>query len=66
MVGKSVEGIKGVLVLNDVDGLEVLMEVMKMCLFGYDDDKNYEIVIVVMFVMEGSFYIWYCFVVWFF
>ncbi|MGC7974482.1 hypothetical protein ACP3WV_23070, partial [Salmonella enterica] len=48
LAGKSAEGIKGVLVPNDADGLETLMEAMKTRLPGYDDDKNYETVIAAM------------------
>lgn len=59
LAGKSAEGIKGVLVPNDADGLEALMEAMKTRLPGYDDDKNYETVIAAMSAMEGSFRIWH-------
>ncbi|MBV8624338.1 MAG: anaphase-promoting protein [Herbaspirillum sp.] len=58
LAGKSGDGIKGVLVPNDADGLEALMDAMKTRLPGYDNDKNYETVIAAMSAMEGSFHVW--------
>jgi hypothetical protein len=59
IAGQTVEGIKGVLVPNDADGLEELMEAMKQRLPGYDNDKSYETVIAAMSAMEGSFHVWH-------
>lgn len=59
IAGQTAEGIKGVLVPNDADGLEELMEAMKQRLPGYDNDKNYETVIAAMSAMEGSFHVWH-------
>ncbi len=59
IAGQMAEGIKGVLVPNDADGLEELMEAMKQRLPGYDNDKNYETVIAAMSAMEGSFHVWH-------
>ncbi|MGO0792666.1 anaphase-promoting protein [Herbaspirillum seropedicae] len=56
--GQSAEGIKGILVPNDADGLEELMQAMKQRLPGYDNDQNYSTVIAAMSAMEGSFHVW--------
>ncbi|ALU88998.1 hypothetical protein Hrubri_1794 [Herbaspirillum rubrisubalbicans M1] len=58
LAGQTADGSKSVLVPNDAEGLEALMEAMKLRLPGYDDERNYETVITAMSAMEGSFHVW--------
>lgn len=59
IVAGQVDGaIKGVLVPNDAEGLDLLQDAMKERLPGFDNDKTYETVIAAMSAMEGNFHVW--------
>lgn len=56
--GDTPEGAKGVIIPNDADGLDALMDAMKLRLPDYDNEKSYQTIITAMAAMEGSFHVW--------
>ncbi|WDZ97840.1 anaphase-promoting protein [Herbaspirillum sp. WKF16] len=59
IIAGQVDGaVKGVLVPNDAEGLDLLQDAMKERLPGFDNDKTYQTVIDAMSAMQGSFHVW--------